>query len=393
MTQVFRIGDRSPRVAEARSTLARLGRLPGYRGDVVDWKSQKYNEQDMLFDEGLVEALRAFQQSRGIIANGMIDEPTLRELRHASYTLGERVLSYQPSNVLVGDDVAQLQKQLQELGFYAHRIDGHFGEQTHLSLTVFQLNSGLQDDGVCGPETLRSLRLLGRRITGGSPLRIREREHVRVAGPQLAGKRVVIDPGLGGATTGRTVSGRYGEVTEEELLWDLAKRTEGRMISTGMETIISRQRGDDPSARDRAEIANAFDADLMISLRFDSYPNEKASGVASFYFGSEIGSSSMTGEMFSGYIQREIVARTKLINCGNHARTWDILRLTEMPTVELFLGYLSNPDDVKALTDPATRDAISEAIVVAIKRLYLLDQDDMATGTYRFEELLAAEQA
>ncbi|MDO5453729.1 MAG: N-acetylmuramoyl-L-alanine amidase [Corynebacterium sp.] len=393
MTDSIRPGESSPRVAEVRTTLAGLGLLTSFEGDVSKWKTRSFSEDDKFFDEDLAEVLKAFQQSRGIVPTGKIDETTLRELRHASYRLGARVLQYQPSQELIGDDVSELQNQLQELGFYVHRIDGHFGPCTHEALRTYQLNSGLQQDGICGPKTLRALSLLGRRITGGSPLRIREREHVRVAGPQLAGKRVVIDPGLGGATTGRTVSGRYGEVTEEELLWDLAKRTEGRMISTGMETIISRQRGDDPSARDRAEIANAFDADLMISLRFDSYPNEKASGVASFYFGSEIGSSSMTGEMFSGYIQREIVARTKLINCGNHARTWDILRLTEMPTVELFLGYLSNPDDVKALTDPATRDAISEAIVVAIKRLYLLDQDDMATGTYRFEELLAAEQA
>ncbi len=393
MTDSIRPGESSPRVAEVRTTLAGLGLLTSFEGDVSKWKTRSFSEDDKFFDEDLAEVLKAFQQSRGIVPTGKIDETTLRELRHASYRLGARVLQYQPSQELIGDDVSELQNQLQELGFYVHRIDGHFGPCTHEALRSYQLNSGLQQDGICGPKTLRALSLLGRRITGGSPLRIREREHVRVAGPQLAGKRVVIDPGLGGATTGRTVSGRYGEVTEEELLWDLAKRTEGRMISTGMETIISRQRGDDPSARDRAEIANAFDADLMISLRFDSYPNEKASGVASFYFGSEIGSSSMTGEMFSGYIQREIVARTKLINCGNHARTWDILRLTEMPTVELFLGYLSNPDDVKALTDPATRDAISEAIVVAIKRLYLLDQDDMATGTYRFEELLAAEQA
>lgn len=393
MTDSIRPGESSPRVAEVRTTLAGLGLLASFEGDVSKWKTRSFSEDDKLFDDDLAEVLKAFQQSRGIVPSGKIDETTLRELRHASYRLGARVLQYQPNQELIGDDVSQLQNQLQELGFYVHRIDGHFGPYTHEALRSYQLNSGLQQDGICGPKTLRALSLLGRRITGGSPLRIREREHVRDAGPQLAGKRVVIDPGLGGATTGVTVSGKYGDVTEEELLWDVAKRTEGRMISTGMETIISRQRGDDPSARDRADIANAFDADLMISLRFDSYPNEKASGVASFYFGSEIGSSSMTGEMFSGYIQREIVARTKLINCGNHARTWDILRLTEMPTVELFLGYLSNPNDVKALTDPATRDAISEAIVVAIKRLYLLDEDDMATGTYRFEELLAAEQA
>lgn len=392
MAHEARIGDSNARVAEARSTLARLGYLNG-DDEVPDWKAQKFNENDKYFDEGLAHVLKAFQQSRGIIPSGELDTVTLRELRHASYRLGARVLSYQPANEFVGDDVAQLQKQLQELGFYAHRIDGLFGAKTHSALATYQLNSGLQDDGVCGPDTLRALSLLGRRIKGGSPQAIRERENVRDAGPQLAGKRVVLDPALGGANRGHTVTGPFGQITEEELLWDLASRVEGRMIAASMETIISRPRNDDPDPQTRADMANAFGADLMISLHCDTYPNEKANGAATFYFGSETGASSLTGEMLSGFIQREIAARTPLANCGNHARTWQLLRLTTMPTIEVVAGYLSNPRDVAVLADPAMRDKIAEAIVVAVKRLYLLDEDHQPTGTYKFSELLRAEQS
>ena len=386
-----RIGDSSARVAEARSTLARLGYLNG-DPDAPDWSSQKFHENDTHFDEELAEVLQAFQQARGILPSGRLDTVTLRELRHASYTLGARVLSFQPNNELIGDDVIQLQNQLQELGFYTYRIDGHFGQHTHDALVTYQLNSGIQDDGMCGPETLRALSLLGRRITGGSPQALRERENVRDAGPKLAGKRVVIDPALGGKNRGQTVRGRYGDVTEEELLWDLASRVEGRMIAASMETIISRPRTDDPSPKARADIANAFGADLMISLHCDSYQNEKANGAATFYFGSDFGATSLTGEMLSGYIMREIAARTPLTNCGNHARTWDILRMTSMPTIEVNMGYLTNPGDVEILSDPAMRDNIAEAIVVSVKRLYLLDEDQQPTGTYKFAELLRAEQ-
>ena len=388
MTNTFRVGDRSPRVAEARSTLARLGLLSGYEADLSD----KYAEEDKLFDADLAHVLKAFQQSRGIVPSGNIDDMTLRELRHASYKLGSRVLSYQPNNEMVGDDVASLQEQLQELGFYSHRVDGHFGPGTYEALSNYQLNSGLQDDGVCGPDTLAALKLLGRRITGGSPHAIREREQVRNAGPMLAGKRVVIDPALGGANKGQSVTGMHGQISEEEILWDLASRIKGRMISAGMETILSRPRMDDPDHTSRAEIANAFGADLVISLQCDNYPNEKAHGVATFYFGSDTGNSSLTGETLSGFIQREICARTEFQNCGTHARTWEMLRFTQAPTVELVAGYLTNPGDVARLTDPAVRDSIAEAVVVAVKRLYLLDRDDTPTGTFKFAELLRAEQ-
>jgi len=45
------------------------------------------------------------------------------------------------------------------------------------------------------------------------------------------------------------------------------------------------------------------------------------------------------------------------------------------------------------LADSDWRNVIADAIVVAVKRLYLLDQDDRLTGTYTFADLLAAENS
>ena len=373
--------------------LARIGIAESYEGNIEDWNSRSFSPQEMRFDDALANSVRAFQQSRGILPSGRIDELTLRELREASYTLGARELKYEPDQELVGDDVGQLQNQLHELGFYQHRVDGRFGPCTHAALSNFQLDTGLHPDGVCGPATLRALSLLGRRITGGSAHAIREREHMRQAGPRLTGKRVVIDPALGGSDRGLCVKGKYVEIYEEEILWDLAQRTEARMIAAGMETILSRTRGDNPPTKARADLANGFGADLVISLKLDRYHNEKANGVATFYFGSESGYSSMTGETLSGFIQREISARTDLRNCCNHGRSWEMLRMTKMPSVEVVPGYLTNPGDVAILTDVTQRDAIAEAIVVSVKRLYLLDMDDQPTGTYKFTDLLREEFA
>lgn len=391
MPELLTVGDKSPRIAEVRTILTGLGLVPNSSAAVGKGSTRQFSDKDTIFDEDLAEAVRAFQQSRGILADGVVSDKLLRLLREASYKLGNRVLIFQPGNLMSGDDVAQLQTQLQELGFYAHRVDGTYGESTYQAVKNYQLNYGLNEDGITGPDTVRALGLLGRRIKGGSRQAISEREQVRKAGPKLAGKRVVIDPHLGGANKGQVVDGKFGSVTEEEILWDLATRVEGRMIAAGMEAILSRPRHSDPSTKQRADIANAFGADLLINLQCDAYPNAKASGAATFYFGSDIGATSLTGEMLAGYVQREVVARTGLVNCHNHARTWEILRMTKMPTIELVCGYLTNPVDVAILTDPNKRDAIAEAIVVAVKRLYLLDDDDQPTGTFKFTEILAAE--
>ena len=371
-TQALKVGDRSPRVAEVRGTLARLGLLESYEGVASGENAQQYTDEEQYFDQDLATALRGFQQMRGIIADGIITDGTLRSLREASYSLGARVLSFQ-ANQFVGDDVAELQSQLHDLGFYTSRVDGHFGAMTHSAVVNYQGDYGLVNDGIVGPKTLRALSYLGRRITGGSPQSIREKEQIRAAGPQLTGKRVVIDPGLGGSDKGMQVNGHFGSITEEEILWDLAGRIEGRMISAGVETILSRPKSANPSVLDRAGIANAFGADLVISLQADRYENSKANGSASFYFGSNAGYSSMIGEKLSGFIQREITTRTPLTNCYNHRQTWDLLRLTHMPAVQVVPGYLTNDGDVNILTDPKMRDIIAEAIVVSVKRLYLLE--------------------
>ncbi|MET9489124.1 MULTISPECIES: N-acetylmuramoyl-L-alanine amidase [unclassified Nocardia] len=390
----LRHGDTGPAVAEVRSTLASLGFLHSHlNAEHGNGNGEYWKNVEVVFDHDLDSAVRGFQQHRGLLVDGVVGPATYRALKEASYRLGARTLIYQLSAPLYGDDVATLQRRLQDLGFYVGRVDGFFGPHTHEGLTSFQREIGLAGDGICGPDTLRSLELLGARVTGGNPHRIAEEEVVHRAGPQLTGKRIVIDPGLGGPDKGAPVPSEFGDVYESEILWDLASRLEGRMAATGMETFLSRPWGANPSDAERAETSNTFDADLMISLRCAGNPSTSASGVASFHFGNSHGSTSMIGQVLAGFIQREIVARTSLQDCRTHARTWDLLRLTKMPTVQVDIGYLTSDYDSTVLTNPRMRDVIAEAILISVKRLYLLGQDDQPTGTYTFAELLAEEMA
>ena len=165
------------------------------------------------------------------------------------------------------------------------------------------------------------------------------------------------------------------------------------MTAIGMETFLSRPAGRSPSDTDRAATANTVGADLMISLRCDAQPTPAANGVASFYFGNAHGSVSTIGRNLADFIQREVVARTGLRDCRTHGRTWDLLRLTRMPTVQVDVGYITNPHDRAVLVSPTSRDALAEGILAAVKRLYLLGKNDRPTGTFTFAELLAHELA
>ena len=110
-----------------------------------------------------------------------------------------------------------------------------------------------------------------------------------------------------------------------------------------------------------------------------------------FHFGNGTGSTSTVGEALAGLIQRELLIRTAMHDCRTQGRTWELLRLTRMPAVRVEVGYLSNMGDLRRLMDPAFRDVVAEGILVAVKRLYLLGQDDQPTGTFTFGDVLARE--
>ena len=376
---VYRLGDRGRAVSEIRSRLALLG-LPG-----AQETGGRHTDPD-AFDEPLDQAVRAFQQTRGLAIDGIVGPSTYRVLEEARWRLGDRLLTYVAGNVLAGDDVLALQQRLLDLGFQVGKIDGRFGPQTERAVRDFQRNVGVPPDGTCGPATLKSLSRLAPIVRGGSPNAMRAEERIRRAGPQLTGKIVVIDPSVG----------RFADssmrLRADAITADLARRIEGRLVATGVQAFLTNTGGaTEDTEVERAEFANRTDAHLCISVQVDGSENSDAAGVSTYFYGSEAhGVSSSAGERFAGLVQREIVARTDLGDLRSHAKTYDILRRTRMPAVRIEAGYLTNAGDAARLADPSFRDVIAEAVVVAVQRVYLDPDSDAETGVLRFSELREA---
>ena len=59
-----------------------------------------------------------------------------------------------------GDDVAELQGYLQELGYYSGEIDGKAGNGTITAIKAFQKAEGLTVDGICGKNTWAAISAL-----------------------------------------------------------------------------------------------------------------------------------------------------------------------------------------------------------------------------------------
>lgn len=246
-------------------------------------------------------AVRAFQEARGLRVDGICGRETWGALVEAGFRLGDRLL-YLRRPMLRGDDVAELQRRLNALGFDAGREDGILGSRTESALRDFQLNAGIAADGVCGPETRSTLDRLGS-LAAGSVASVREREVLRRVARRLDGQRiyVAVEPGL-------------------EVLADAIERS---LRDAGAQLVV------DLSGRDDSELAaegNRFDADLFLSLRAGDHSSQRAAYFATRTFRSE------AGFLLAERIDEEL-ATILGPSDGPAGRAYRILRETRMPAV------------------------------------------------------------
>ena len=151
-----------------RSLQKRLKELGYYSGSV-----------DGDFGEGTEKAVKEFQKANGLTADGKAGEKTLSKLNsknavsykeaHATATPKKTATpkptatpnlskDYYLRNGDSGKRVETLQRRLIELGWLDGKVTGKFDDATDAAVRAFQKKtSGLYEDGVAGPETLRAL--------------------------------------------------------------------------------------------------------------------------------------------------------------------------------------------------------------------------------------------
>lgn len=344
-------GDRGPEIRDVQRRLVRLSP----RSDLVE---------DGEFGPVTADALRDFQRERGLPAHGRLDAETWRALVEAGYRLGDRLLWHSRA-MMRGDDVRELQRRLNQLGFDAGPEDGIFGPLARAAVEEFQRNVGLEVDGIVGHETIEGLRRLHREHQSpGVAARVREREWLRrLSGRSLPGLRVALDPQGGGPDDPLTADGS----PSGQLTWALASRLGARLSASGAQVVLTRGPATAPTASQRARLANDQGAQLVLSLGLNSLGNPAASGSASYYFGTEQFHSE-AGLALALACQEALAASGCLPDCGVHPMTWALLRETRMPAVVLEPGFVTSAADVARLSDPAVQQRLADALLDALRR-------------------------
>ena len=310
-------------------------------------------------------AIRAFQQRRGLLVDGIVGAETWADLVEAGFGLGDRTL-YLRNPYFRGDDVRALQRRLNALGFDAGREDGIFGPRCDRAVREFQRNVGRGPDGIVGPETLTALERLRPQLDAISGSMVREAEALQRLEATLSGARVAVDPGHGPDDPG--TCGPAGVAEADAAFW-VATSFVDELRRRGADPLLLRQRHESPTPSERAQLANDIGAEVCVSIHLNGHADPGAEGATCFYFGTQ-DTSSPAGRRLAELIQEELTSRTGLMDGRIHAMSITILRETLMPAVQVEPCFLTNPKEERLLQEEAFRHDVAIAMAEGLERFF-----------------------
>ncbi len=181
---------------------------------------------------------------------------------------------------------------------------------------------------------------------------------IRFRNSVLLNKVLVLDAGHGGVDPG--ACGAQG-TREKDFTLDVVMRLKELLDDAGACVILTRKDDRYISLYERPMIANINFAHMFISIHCNSYTGDRnIRGIEIYY-------QKPAGKKLAEQVMTKLVAGTKLINRGVRFNNYAVLVETQMPSILVELGYLSNFAEETLLNrndfkDNATR-SIFEGII------------------------------
>ena len=337
-------GDRGKEVLDVQTRLLAQGFELGREG------------MDGYFGPHTELAVRSFQQRRGLLMDGVIGANTWRELVEAGYTPGDRLL-YLREPPFRGDDVLALQVKLNLLGFNAGAERGVLDEETEHAVLDFQRNAGLPLDGIVGESTLVKLEALRKAESGREGKKIPDRHGGYVAARSAVGQVIVIDSGHGGGDTGHVSA---GGVAEKDVTLGLGLRLAELLRADGCRVRLTRERDEDVPVYARADLANSWAAQFVVSLHCNALESAAACGAATYFF-QRSHYYSEHGRLLAGHIGARLESAGAPF-IGAFGRNYALLREARAIAVLVEPLFLTNAREEAAARHPDRIDALAQAL-------------------------------
>lgn len=154
--------------------------------------------------------------------------------------------------------------------------------------------------------------------------------------------KIFLDPGHGGHDPGAIGA----KSKEAENVLKVALTLEKKLKAQGHEVKLSRRTDTYLTLKQRADLANAWGADVFISMHDNSAVNKTATGFETFIFN---GSVSAHTVKLQKSLHEAIIKGIGLRDRGMKRANFAVIRLTNMPAVLIEYGFISNLDDEKII--------------------------------------------
>jgi N-acetylmuramoyl-L-alanine amidase len=175
--------------------------------------------------------------------------------------------------------------------------------------------------------------------------------------------RVVVDAGHGSIDSGTS----YGNIYEKDINLAIAKYLYNELKKVNIIPIMTRtedklyQDSRNKDIRYRPRVAEENSADLFISIHTNNFPSSQPSGSQLFYKnGSE------ESKKLAEFIQQELIKLRKENNRVIKTGDYYVLNKVTCPGVLVEVGFISNPEDRKFLTDKNYQQELARAITAGI---------------------------
>jgi len=328
---------------------------------------------DGIFGERTRDAVKKFQQDRGLLVSGIVDQETWQELVDAGYKIGDRLL-YLKNPPFRGDDVRTLQLWLKTLGFYPYNENGIFCERTLRALVEFQDNMNIEDDGIVGERTLNHLMGLKRIIISKKTSNFPYINNRNRRNPGIKNS-IMLDCDPGPKDVDARDSGEdAGSLNDRIYICsNIIGFCREMLTECGycVQTTFNNDENRGAFLFDRIANANNSGADYLISINLNYSSDRGANGCSCYYFRG-LKSYSIGGFQLANEIQDQLVGGLGILDCRVHGANYAILKNTEMISVVVEPAFISNEKQRKKIEDTDYQKKIGEKITGAVKT-YLED--------------------
>lgn len=189
---------------------------------------------------------------------------------------------------------------------------------------------------------------------------------IRISG--LAGRRVVLDPGHGGRDPGAI--GPSG-IREKDVNLAIALLAAEALREQGLEVVLTRDGDQEVELRERADKANASQADVFVSIHANSASNAAVGGTGTYTYAPPDTTPGPEREVrlyLARLLQEELVRALGLRDAGIFEANFAVLRYTAMPAALVEVAFLSNPAEEQLLANPEFQRQAAAAIARGIVR-------------------------